>query len=174
MTGDQIVNNYPVGDLADLIFRYGEEPRSRAIARRIVEGRPIESAAQLARLVAGALGAQRRRRLHPATRTFQALRIAVNDELENLTQGLTAAIQLLAPGGRLVVISYHSLEDRIAKSFLARESAGCICPPEVLVCVCGHLPTVRLVNRKVIRPSAEEVEQNPRSRSAKMRVARRL
>lgn len=171
LTAEQMVNTYSEKELAQLIYTYGEEPRSRAIARLIVARRPVHSTVELAKLVAGALGPRQGRRIHPATRTFQALRIAVNDELGNLTQGLAAAIQLLAPAGRLVVISYHSLEDRAVKTFLARECASCICPPEVPVCVCGHQPTMKLVHRRVIRPSLQEAQLNPRSRSAKMRVA---
>ena len=169
-----IVNTYSEQDLVRMIFRYGEEPRARAIARGIVQRRPIGSATELADLVAGVLGSRRGRRIHPATRTFQALRIAVNDELLNLANGLTAATQLLSSEGRLVVISYHSLEDRVAKTFLVRESSGCICPPAVMVCVCGHQPLLRLIQRRIIRPSAQEVQRNPRSRSARMRVAGRL
>jgi 16S rRNA (cytosine1402-N4)-methyltransferase len=125
-------------------------------------------------LIVTTLGPRRERKVHLATRTFQALRIAVNNELDNLREGLVAAAQLLAPEGTLVVISYHSLEDRVVKTYIARESAGCICPPEVLVCVCGHQPTLGRVSRRVIKPSAREVQSNPRSRSARMRVARRL
>ena len=174
LTAEHIVNTYPERDLAQLIFRFGEEPRSRAIARNLVRGRPIGSTAELAELVAATAGPRRGRRLHPATRTFQALRMVVNNELGNLELGLDATIQLLAPGGRLVVISYHSLEDRLVKTFMAREKAACICPREILACVCGHQPTLRLINRRVINPSTEEEQANPRSRSARMRVAQRL
>ncbi len=176
-TAAHIVNSYPEKDLADLIFRYGEEPKARAIARSIVRyrlrRRAVESAAELAGLVAGAVGPRKWRRTHPATRTFQALRIAVNGELANLEAGLTSAVQLLPHGGRLVVISYHSLEDRVVKTFLARESSGCVCPPEAPECVCAGRPSLRLVQRKVIKPCPQEVQRNPRSRSAKMRVASR-
>ena len=173
VTAETIVNTYREEELDQVLFRYGEEPRARAIARAVVRNRPVRTTGELAQLVTSALGSRSRRRIHPATRTFQALRIAVNDELENLKTGLEQAIRLLAPEGRLAVISYHSLEDRIVKAVLAQESAGCICPPEVVVCVCGHVPAVNLVNRRVIRPSPHEVELNPRSRSAKMRVAQR-
>lgn len=174
LTADRIVNTYTGKELARLIFQYGEEPRSRMIARDIVRGRPIESTLHLAGLVAHTVGQGRGRRFHPATRTFQALRIAVNGELDNLEAGLMAAIQLLAPAGRLVVISYHSLEDRVVKSVLARESANCICPPGLPICACGSQPVLRIINRKVIRPPFAEVRSNPRSRSAKMRVAERI
>ncbi|MEC9280304.1 MAG: 16S rRNA (cytosine(1402)-N(4))-methyltransferase RsmH, partial [Chloroflexota bacterium] len=175
LSADDVVNNYSEEDLANVIFEYGEEPRSRRIARAIVRNRPVNSTGQLAFLVASAMGPSPRqgRRVHPATRTFQALRIEVNDELTNVKAGLSAAIELLAPSGRLAVISYHSLEDRIVKTFLHRESAMCICPPGFPVCVCEHVPTVNLVNRRVIKPTREEVTGNPRSRSARMRVAER-
>jgi len=175
LSADDVVNNYSEEDLANVIFEYGEEPRSRRIARAIVRNRPVNSTGQLASLVASAIGPSPRqgRRVHPATRTFQALRIEVNDELTNVEAGLSAAIELLAPSGRLAVISYHSLEDRIVKTFLQRESSMCICPPGFPVCVCEHEPTVNLVNRRVIKPTPEEVTGNPRSRSARMRVAER-
>ena len=187
-TASHLVNDLSEQELGQLIFRYGEERRARAIARAIVRNRPINTTGALANLVAETLGArfhgrdsQRRgygrvgrNRIHPATRTFQALRIAVNDELENLEKGLRAAIRLLAPGGRLVVISYHSLEDRIVKNMLAQEVASCTCPPGLPVCVCGQQPALRLVNRRVIRPGSAEVEANPRSRSGRMRVAEKL
>lgn len=174
LSAHQIVNSYSEEELAQLIFQYGEEPRARAIVRSIVRQRPITSTLQLADLTARVIGRKRGRGIHPATRTFQALRIAVNGELDNLQNGLTAAMQVLFPGGRLVVISYHSLEDRAVKGFLIRESTKCICPPEAPICVCGHEPALTLVQRRIIRPSAEEVQRNPRSRGAKMRVAQRL
>lgn len=173
LTAAQIVNTYPEEELSRLLYQYGEETRARAIARAIVRGRPIDTSGELARVVSGAIR-MGRRRIHPATRTFQALRIAVNEELANLEAGLQAAIELLRPAGRLVVISYHSLEDRLVKNTLAREAASCICPPEIPVCVCQHQPTLRLINRRVIRPGLEELTANPRSRSARMRVAQRL
>lgn len=175
-TAAELVNTWPEAHLASILREFGEEPRAVAIARSLVRGRPIRTTAQLAELVAGGSRGGRRgpRRTHPATRTFQALRIAVNDELNTLQEGLKAAVQLLAPEGRMGVISYHSLEDRLVKNFLAREGAQCICPPGLPVCVCQHKPTVKLVNRRIIRPSAEEVAANPRSRSSRLRVAQRL
>lgn len=172
VTAADLVNVTPENALADLIFTYGEEPASRRIARAIVAARPIESAAQLARVVQQALGA-RRGRTHPATRTFQALRIAANDELAALAEALPQAVALLRPGGRLAVISFHSLEDRIVKAFFERESRDCICPPATPVCVCGHTATLRRVTRKPLVPNEAEVQANPRSRSAKLRVAER-
>ena len=174
LSADELVNTYSEQQLADIISEYGEEPRARRIAQAMVRNRPIYSSGQLARIVASALGANKRRRTHPATKTFQALRIAVNNELQHLSQGLSAALRLLSAGGRLAVISYHSLEDRTVKQVLAREASSCICPPGLPVCICGHEPSVKLVNRKIIRPSSEEIESNLRSRSARMRVAERL
>ena len=159
--------------LADVIFRYGEERRSRAIARAIVNGRPIATTGQLANLVARALGGRRGAR-HPATRTFQALRISANQELEHLSAGLASATELLAPGGRLVVISYHSLEDRLVKGWLDREAATCVCPPELPICACEHQPRLRSVRRRITRPTDAEQSSNPRSRSARLRVAERI
>jgi len=167
------------GELAALLRRYGEEPQAGRIARAIVDARrtaPIQTAEDLAALVERvAPGDPRtRRRRHPATRVFQALRIAVNEELDALQEGLAAALDLLRPGGRLVVLSYHSLEDRIVKRFLATERRGCTCPPESPVCVCGRQPRLRLVTRRSQTPTADEVAVNPRARSARLRAAERL
>jgi 16S rRNA (cytosine1402-N4)-methyltransferase len=174
LTAAQIVNNYSEEQLARVFFEYGEEPRARVIARHIVQRRPINTTRELADLVSRIVRPRRSQRIHPATRVFQALRIAVNNELSNIQAGLEAAIQLLVTGGRLVVISYHSLEDRLVKNRLAGEAATCVCPPELPVCMCQHQATVRLVQRRIIRPGTAEVAQNPRSRSARMRVAERL
>ena len=177
-TAADIVNTWPEGELRRILREYGEERRAGAIARALMRRRPVNTTGQLAGLVTSVIGTGAgtgggRRRINPATRTFQALRIAVNDELNVLGAGLEAAIELLAPGGRLAVISYHSLEDRLVKNTLARQSAQCVCPPELPVCVCRRQPALRLVNRRVIRPGAEEVAANPRSRSARLRVAQR-
>jgi len=166
-------------ELTALFRRYGEEPKASRIARAVVEARrtaPVVTAEDLAALVERVAppNPRQRRRTHPATRVFQALRIAVNEELDALAAGLAAAVDLLRPGGRLVVLSYHSLEDRIVKRFLAAERRGCICPPELPVCVCGHNPRLRLVTRPSVTPTPEEVARNPRSRSARMRAAERL
>jgi 16S rRNA (cytosine1402-N4)-methyltransferase len=174
LTAADIVNTYSEEELAALLWRYGEERRSRAIARRLTEERPFRTTTQLAKAVEQAVGRRARGVIHPATRTFQALRIAVNQELVHLDSALLQAHGLLGFGARLVVISYHSLEDRIVKSFLRREARDCICPPGVLICVCGHRATLRLVARGVIKPSAAEVAANPRARSARLRVAERL
>ncbi len=173
LTAGHIVNRYPFDRLVAIISSYGEEPRARSIARSIVSRRPIETTLALADLVSELTGG-RRGRIHPATRTFQALRIAVNSELDNIKVGLEEAIGLLKPGGSLVVISYHSLEDRIVKRVMATEAKGCICPPRVPVCICGHTASLAVVTRKVVTPSRDEVRRNPRSRSSRMRVARRL
>jgi 16S rRNA (cytosine1402-N4)-methyltransferase len=169
----ELINRLSENELADLLYRYGEEPRSRRIARAIVEARPIRDTLHLAEVVARAVGG-RRGRIHPATRTFQALRIAVNQELEALAAVLPQAISLLRPGGRIAVIAFHSLEDRVVKRFFQQESRDCICPPEAPVCTCSHRATVRLITRHPQRPREEEVARNPRSRSARLRIAERL
>ena len=171
-TAADLVNQVPEAELADLLWKYGEERHSRRIAGAIVRARPISSTGQLAELVARARG--QREKIHPATRTFQALRIAVNSELENLSEALPQARNVLCPGGRLAVIAFHSLEDRVVKRFCQQEARDCICPPEIPICVCQHRATLRVVNRKPIRPSDKEVTANPRSRSARLRIAERL
>jgi 16S rRNA (cytosine1402-N4)-methyltransferase len=172
VTAADIVNTTSEARLAYLLKTYGEETRSHRIASEIVKARPVTTTRQLAGIIERAIG--RRGKIHPATQTFQALRIAVNHELEHLETALRQAIDLLGYNGRLVVISYHSLEDRIVKQFLQKESRACICPPDVPVCVCGHVPRVKLVNKKAITPSAAEVDVNPRSRSAKLRAAEHI
>ncbi|MHB1130794.1 MAG: 16S rRNA (cytosine(1402)-N(4))-methyltransferase RsmH [Chloroflexota bacterium] len=163
-------------ELADLIYLYGEERRSRALARAIVQARsrePFTTTTQLAafvrRIVGGKPGG-----IHPATRTFQALRIAVNGELDALESVLPQTMEILRPGGRVAIISFHSLEDRLVKRFFLRESTGCLCPPSAPVCTCGHQPRLQRVTKKPVVASPEEVAANPRSRSAKLRVAERL
>ncbi len=172
LTAAEIVNTWPEEALAELIYRYGEEPAARAIARAILAARPIHSTRELAALVEKAAG--RRRTHHPATQTFQALRIAVNDELNAVEHILPQAIQALKPGGRLAVIAFHSLEDRLVKEFFRRESRDCLCPPRQPVCTCGHRASVRLVYPRAVRPTPEEVARNPRARSARLRVAEKL
>ncbi|MBI2857002.1 MAG: 16S rRNA (cytosine(1402)-N(4))-methyltransferase RsmH [Chloroflexi bacterium] len=173
VTAADVVNGYSESELADIIYRYGEEHRARNIARHIVANRPVRSTLGLVAAVLRATGGVRGK-IHPATRTFQAIRIAVNSELANLSSGLEQAIGLLGFGGRLAVISYHSLEDRIAKQLLRREASGCICPPQVLRCTCGHTPRLSLVTRQAVKPSPAEVDANPRSRSARLRAAERV
>ena len=171
----ELVNRLSEKELAELIYRNGEERKSRQIARAIVRARPIKTTRQLAELVSNVnRSARPGDRIHPATRTFQALRIAVNQELESLEKILPLAVSVLLPGGRLVVVSFHSLEDRIVKQFIRRESRDCLCPPKQPVCTCGHKASIRVITPRPIRPSKEEVMRNPRSRSALLRVAERL
>lgn len=175
-TAADMINTFDPDDLANIFYNYAEERDSRRIGRAIARARdeaPIETTGQLAAIVSNAVGGRRGAKIHPATRVFQALRIAVNGELDELEHGLRAGVDLLVPGGRFVVISFHSIEDRIVKRFFAAEAKGCICPPEVPVCVCGQSPRVRLVGRAV-KPSPNEVAANPRSRSAVLRTVERL
>jgi 16S rRNA (cytosine1402-N4)-methyltransferase len=172
-TAADIVNTYSEQALADLLWRYGQEPLSRRIARRIVRERPLETTTQLTKVVEKAVG-RGHRRTHPATRIFQALRIAVNQELENLSVALEGSRDLLGYGGRLVAISFHSLEDAIVKNYFRQESRDCICPPDVPTCVCDHKASLKLVARGAIKPTPDEVAANPRSRSGRLRVAERL
>jgi len=173
LSAADIINNYKEEKLANIIWEYGEEKNSRRIARAIKAARPLNTTLELATVVEKAVGG-RHGRLHPATKTFQALRIAVNDELGRLQSMLEQAAKLLGYKGRLVVISYHSLEDRIVKRFMAHQSSSCICPPKNPICNCGHTPSLRLVNKKIVIPSQTEIADNPRSRSAKLRAAEKL
>lgn len=168
-----LVNRLPEDELADLIYRYGEERQSRRYARAIVAARPIRTTGELAELIVRAHRG-RRGRTHPATRTFQALRIAVNDELSALEQALPQAVQLLRRGGRLVVIAFHSLEDRIVKRFLREESQNQLCPPDGKNGSVESTARLCLIQRKPVRPSEEEIQRNPRARSARLRVAERI
>jgi 16S rRNA (cytosine1402-N4)-methyltransferase len=163
-----LVNGLAENELADLLFRYGEERLSRKIARAIVQNRPFTTTRQLADLVLKTIG--KRERIHPATRTFQGLRIAVNGELDAVESVLPLAVEMLRPGGRLAVISFHSLEDRIVKTYFRRESRDCLCPPAQPVCTCGHRATLVEINRKPIEADEAEVQANSRARSAKLRV----
>jgi 16S rRNA (cytosine1402-N4)-methyltransferase len=176
MPASELLATLDADELAAIFRRYGEEPFARRIARAIVTERNDPSTLTgtgLAALVERVTPRGARRRIHPATRVFQALRIAVNGELDALQRGLAGAVDLLRPGGRLVVISYHSLEDRIVKRFLAAERRGCTCAPELPVCVCGRQPRLRLVGKQPRRPTPEETYRNPRSRSARLRAAER-
>ncbi len=172
VTAAELVNELSADSLADIFWRYGEEKRSRFFARKIVENRPITSTTQLADLIASF--SNRKQRTHPATQIFQALRIAVNDELGALERGLPAAIELLKPGGRLAVISFHSLEDRFVKQSFRELSTDCICPPQQPICTCDHRAVIRLPRRKATQPSSAEIAANPRSRSARLRIAEKL
>ncbi|MGP1674021.1 MAG: 16S rRNA (cytosine(1402)-N(4))-methyltransferase RsmH, partial [Candidatus Limnocylindrales bacterium] len=174
-----LLETLDVNELIALFRRYGEEPKAGRIARAVVEARrttPVTTAEALAALIelVAPPNPRQPRRTHPATRVFQAFRIAVNEELDALQAGLAAALDLLRPGGRLVVLSYHSLEDRIVKRFFAAERHGCVCPPQVPVCVCGRNPRLRLVTRRSVTPTAAEIAANPRARSARLRAAERL
>jgi len=175
-TARDVLRTASLEELAAIFHKYGEEQRARAIAREIVREREhasIETTTQLARLVERILG-PKRGAIHPATRVFQALRIAVNNELENLERGLEVAAKALKSGARLAVISFQSLEDRIVKQFFARMSAGCICPPELPVCACHRQKAFRVITRRPVTPTDEEIETNPRARSAKLRVAEKI
>jgi 16S rRNA (cytosine1402-N4)-methyltransferase len=175
----ELLATLDAAELTALFRRFGEEPFAPRIARAVVEARrtaPITTAEELAALIerVAPRTAPGRRRIHPATRVFQALRIAVNEELDALSEALAASVDLLRPGGRLVVLSYHSLEDRIVKRFLDAERKGCICPPSVPVCVCGRTPRLRLVTRPSLTPTDAEIAANPRARSARLRAAERI
>ncbi len=178
LTAAEVINTYNEADLARILRVYGDERFAARIAKRIVARRakePIETTLQLVDVIKEAIpAAARRTGGHPARRTFQALRIEVNHELDVLDQGLRAAIRWANPGGRICVISYHSLEDRIVKHVFSELSQGCTCPPDLPVCVCGHVPIVNVRTRKPLVASDEEVAANPRSRSALMRVAVKL
>lgn len=171
-TAADIVNTTPREDLDAILRQYGEVRNRRRIVDAVMDARPIESTGQLAELIVIVSG--RRGKIHPATKVFQALRIAVNDELEVLSKGLIASVEALKLGGRLAVISFHSLEDRVVKQFIRDQSQECECPPEFPVCICDSRPILKAMHRKIIRPSEEEVRTNPRSRSARMRVAEKV
>jgi 16S rRNA (cytosine1402-N4)-methyltransferase len=177
-TAAELLARLPEEEIARVIYEYGEERRSRRIARWVVErrerGEPVETTAELAELVARAVGYKRGERIHPATRTFQALRIAVNRELEGLGEFLETAVDLLQTAGRLAVISFHSLEDRAVKRTLQRLAGKCECDVRLPVCACGARRAVELLTRRPVVPSVEEAEENPRARSAKLRACLKL
>lgn len=174
LTAHEVVNYYSEKDLANLVYQFGEEPFSRRIAHAIVKARPIKNTRVLAELVSKAVPFRKQARIHPATKTFQALRIFVNDELGNLSKGLRAAVDLLKPGGRLVVISFHSLEDRIVKETFRSLSHECTCSRDMPICQCGNRKQVRLLVKSPAQASPLEVEENPRARSAKLRAVEKL
>lgn len=178
LTAADVINTFDEADIARALRRYGDEKYAREIAREICrrrEEKPIETTVELVDAIKAAIpAAARRHGHHPARKSFQAIRIVVNRELDVLERGLEAAIRWLNPGGRVCVISYHSLEDRIVKHIFQEMSRGCTCPPELPVCVCGNVPTLRVITRKPLVASADEVKRNPRARSAKIRVAERL
>ena len=178
LTARDVVNDWPYEELRRILYDFGEERCAPAIARRIVQAReqaPIETTLQLVDIIKSAMPpAALREKQHPAKRSFQAIRIAVNDELASVDRMVRAAVPRLNKGGRLAVITFHSLEDRILKTDLAEFAKGCTCPPDFPVCVCGKKPQIKLVNRKPIVSGPEELEENPRARSAKLRVAEKL
>jgi len=173
ITAADIINGYAESELADIIFHLGEDRAARRIAREIVRSRPINTSLELAEIIEK-VNPRRGKRTNPATRTFQAIRIAVNDELSALETALEQAVSLLGQGGRLTVISYHSLEDRIVKNFIRKQASDCICPPGTPVCRCEHLATLKIITRRPLIPADSEIESNPRARSAKLRVAERI
>lgn len=174
----EVVNDWPEGELKRILYEYGEERYSKGIARSIVRSRtekPIETTLELVEAIKkGMPGAALREKQHPAKRSFQAIRIAVNDELGALTDIFKSIEPRLRQGGRIAIISFHSLEDRIVKTAIASREKGCTCPRDFPVCVCGFIPTLKAVGRKAITPSAEEISTNPRARSAKLRIAERV
>lgn len=174
MTAADIVNTWDVDVLADIFYRYGEERHGKRLAHVIVEHRPYATTGDLAGVIEAHKPAQWKEKIHPATRVFQALRIAVNDELGVLERALPSAIDLLHVGGRLAVISFHSLEDRIVKQAFKHAAAACICPPGLPVCACDKVAQVKILTRKPITAAADEIERNPRSRSAKLRVVEKI
>ncbi|HEY6011167.1 MAG TPA: 16S rRNA (cytosine(1402)-N(4))-methyltransferase RsmH [Nitrospirota bacterium] len=176
-TAADLVNDLSRNELAKLIREYGEENRAGAIARAVEKARargPITSTAQLAEIVSSVFPPYPHRRIHPATLTFQALRIAVNDEMGSLRDGLRGIIPLLKTGGRIAVVTFHSLEDRIVKQTFVKEAKGCVCPPKMPVCACGGKPVLKIITPRPIFPGGDEVEHNPAARSAKLRVAERI
>lgn len=175
LSAHDVVNGYAEKDLARVISRYGEERFASRIARAIVHRRPIERTGELAEVVRDAIpAATRRTGGHPAKRTFQAIRIEVNGEITRLERVLPQTVDVLEPGGRVVVISYHSLEDRAVKRFFNAQARGCVCPPDFPVCTCGAEATLKVLNRRPITPTEDEMTENPRARSAKLRAAERL
>jgi 16S rRNA (cytosine1402-N4)-methyltransferase len=173
LTAAEIVNTWSEKEIAKILWEFGEEPRSRQIAASIITHRPLISTQDLAALVLDVYKGKRGK-IHPATRTFQGLRMAVNQELDTLEKGLNESLSALCAEGRLAVISFHSLEDRMVKRFFQRESHDCICPNEQPVCTCGHKAKIKIVTKKAIIPSQEEVKKNPRARSAKLRAAEKI
>jgi 16S rRNA (cytosine1402-N4)-methyltransferase len=172
-TAADLVNTMPEEALADILWKYGEEPQSRRIARAIRQSRPLNTTTELASVIQKAIG-RPQGRIHPATRSFQAIRIAVNEELQAIEEFLPQAVAALAPGGRVAVISFHSLEDRIVKQYFRRESSDCICPPQQPVCTCGHRATIKEITRRPIKTEEDESRDNPRARSARLRIAEKL
>ena len=174
ITAFDVINTYEEKELAEIFFRFGEEKAARKIAKEICIQRPIMTTGKLAKIAEGKVWRSGKSRIHPATKIFQALRIAVNQEFKNINDGLSAGLDLLTDKGKFVVLTYHSLEDRIVKQFFKKESLNCICSVNVPVCSCEHKSRLRIVNKKVRTPSGGEIEINPRSRSAKLRIVEKI
>ena len=173
LTAQDVLNTFSESEIADILYQYGEERQSRKIAKLIIENRPLSNADELSDLIKKNIR-QTNYKINPSTKTFQALRIYINEELNSLSQALEQSLEILGVGGRMAVISYHSLEDRIVKNFFKKESKYCICPPNIPECDCGHFPKLKIITKKPVSPSQSEIDANKRSRSAKLRVVERI
>ena len=173
LTAQDVLNTFSESEISDILYQYGEERQSRKIAKLIIENRPLSNADELSDLIKKNIR-QTNYKINPSTKTFQALRIYINEELNSLSQALEQSLEILGVGGRMAVISYHSLEDRIVKNFFKKESKYCICPPNITECDCGHFPKLKIITKKPVSPSQSEIEANKRSRSAKLRVVERI
>ena len=173
LTAQDVLNTFSESEISDILYQYGEERQSRKIAKLIIENRPLSNADELSDLIKKNIR-QTNYKINPSTKTFQALRIYINEELNSLSQALEQSLEILGVGGRMAVISYHSLEDRIVKNFFKKESKYCICPPNITECDCEHFPKLKIVTKKPVSPSQSEIDANKRSRSAKLRVVERI
>ena len=173
LTAQDVLNTFSESEISDILYQYGEERQSRKIAKLIIENRPLSNADELSDLIKKNIR-QTNYKINPSTKTFQALRIYINEELNSLSQALEQSLEILGVGGRMAVISYHSIEDRIVKNFFKKESKYCICPPNIPKCDCGHFPKLKIITKKPVSPSQSEIEANKRSRSAKLRVVERI
>ena len=173
LTAQDVLNTFSESEISDILYHYGEERQSRKIAKLIIENRPLSNADELSDLIKKNIR-QTNYKINPSTKTFQALRIYINEELNSLSQALEQSLEILGVGGRMAVISYHSLEDRIVKNFFKKESKYCICPPNIPECDCGHFPKLKIITKKPVSPSQSEIDANKRSRSAKLRVVERI
>lgn len=173
LTAQDVLNTFSESEISDILYQYGEERQSRKIAKLIIENRPLSNADELSDLIKKNIR-QTNYKINPSTKTFQALRIYINEELNSLSQALEQSLEILGVGGRMAVISYHSLEDRIVKNFFKKESKYCICPPNIPECDCGHFPKLKIITKKPVSPSQSEIDANKRSRSAKLRVVERI
>ena len=173
LTAQDVLNTFSESEISDILYQYGEERQSRKIAKLIIENRPLSNADELSDLIKKNIR-QTNYKINPSTKTFQALRIYINEELNSLSQALEQSLEILGVGGRMAVISYHSLEDRIVKNFFKKESKYCICPPNIPECDCEHFPKLKIITKKPVSPSQSEIDANKRSRSAKLRVVERI